>query len=131
MARPRRTLADCRALLDAGEYRALREAEFQALVREEAEIQGWLVHCVYDSRRSPEGWPDLTLVRAWVPDHDNSPLALAGMFRARMIVAELKTERGKVTGKQRLWLEALKRVGNIEVYVWRPSDWRTVMEELQ
>lgn len=49
------------------------------------------------------GFPDLVLVRE------------------RVVVAELKARRGKVSDQQQAWLEAFGRAG-VEVYVWRPAD---------
>jgi len=49
------------------------------------------------------GFPDLVMVR-----------------QDRLIMAELKSARGKTTLEQDLWLQAAKRA-NIEVYVWRPA----------
>ena len=44
----------------------------------------------------------------------------------RLIFAELKTEKGRLTPAQEAWLEAFKALRStapIEVYVWRPADW--------
>jgi len=38
----------------------------------------------------------------------------------RVIVAELKTSKGKATEEQAIWLDFFKR-SNIESYLWRPS----------
>jgi hypothetical protein len=29
-----------------------------------------------------------------------------------------------------MWLEALRKTGKAEVYVWRPSDWKEIEEKL-
>ena len=55
-----------------------------------------------DSRRSPEGFPDLVAVCRGV------------MFR------ELKSEKGKLTKAQQEWLDALTNAGG-DAGVWRPS----------
>jgi VRR-NUC domain len=60
----------------------------------------------YHTRRSTgsvAGFPDLTL------------------WRERVVFAELKTERGRVTRDQWAVLDGLRAAG-AEVYVWRPSD---------
>lgn len=87
------------------------EKQFQAAVVEYAELNGWFVYHTYDSRRSNPGFPDLTLVR------DD-----------RLIFAELKTERGRLTHAQMDWIGRLERVeavpsSCVAVYVWKPSDW--------
>jgi hypothetical protein len=48
----------------------------------------------------------------------------------RLIFAELKKETGKTSPEQDAWLEALKIAG-AEVYVWRPSQLREVIQILQ
>ncbi len=78
-----------------------------------ARLKGWRVAFVHDSRHSPSGWPDLVLVRGW-----------------RMLVRELKTERGRVTEAQQAWLDALDRAG-VDTKVWRPSMWTEIQEELE
>jgi hypothetical protein len=50
------------------------------------------------------GWPDLVLVRP-----------------PRIVVAELKAEKGRLTGDQDAWLSDLAACG-IDVHVWRPSS---------
>lgn len=59
-----------------------------------------------------KGFPDLCLVRD-----------------KRLIFAELKSSKGKVSPEQYDWLEALGKAGGIEVYTWRPTD-RTLIEEI-
>lgn len=52
------------------------------------------------------GYPDITMVRDGV-----------------LIFAELKTDKGKLSGEQKDWIRDLERVQGIIVRVWRPSDW--------
>lgn len=85
---------------------AMTERELYEHIREMALRLGWLVYHTYDSRRSYPGFPDVVLVRP-----------------PRLILAELKRERGELSPQQERWLEALRRVPGIAVYVWRPSDW--------
>lgn len=98
----------------------MTEKELQTAVIEMARFMGWRHYHTYDSRRSPEGFPDLVLVR-----------------RGRLIFAELKSERGRLTVHQKIWLEELKEVeknsnGVVEVKVWWFEDWRSgrIEEEL-
>lgn len=84
------------------------ERGFQQQVVACAHLFGWRVYHTYDSRRSGAGFPDLVLVR-----------------RPRVIFAELKAERGRLTEDQRAWLTALYGC-SVERYLWRPSDWRHV-----
>lgn len=71
-------------------------------IRALAHALGWLGYHTHRSDRSEPGYPDLTLVKG-----------------DRLIFAELKTERGKTTGPQELWLAALTQAG-AEVHLWRP-----------
>jgi len=83
------------------------ERDFQQQVTDLASLHGWLIYHTHDSRRSQPGFPDLVLVRE------------------RVIFAELKTERGKLTRAQRIWLAALAGA-SVEAYCWRPSDTDTI-----
>lgn len=89
------------------------EAEWQAQVVQLANMGGWRHMHVrrtigkgnrWTTGTSVAGWPDLTL---WKAD--------------RLIFAELKTDKGKVTADQRAILDSLEAAG-ADVYVWRPSD---------
>ena len=91
---------------------ATKERDFQHSVVELAELYGWMIYHTYDSRRSNPGFPDLVMVR------DN-----------RVIFAELKTMKGKVTKHQERWLEALAKT-QVEVKLWRPSDINDIEEVL-
>lgn len=95
-ARPARDL-----LLDAE-----TEAGFQVYVETLARLHGWRVWHDRDSRRNDRGLPDLLLVRG-----------------QRLVYAELKRQRGRLRPEQREWLADLAAVGgNVEAYLWRPSD---------
>lgn len=89
------------------------EAQFQASVIRYAELMGWRVYHVHDSRKSRAGFPDLVMVR-----------------RPRVIFAELKSERGKLSSSQFEWLAALDGCG-VETYVWRPSQWKILERALR
>ena len=101
--------------MTAAEYRAsLTEKQFQASVIDLANAERWLSYFTYRSSHSPAGFPDIVLVRG-----------------DRVIFAELKTEKGKVTPDQRIWFRALLDSGKVEVYLWRPSMWDQVVRILQ
>lgn len=89
------------------------EKQFQQVVVDLARDLGWMVYHTYNSRRSEPGFPDLTMVR-----------------RGRVIFAELKTEEGKLAPEQDVWLTSLAECEDIEVYVWRPSEWEDIQEVL-
>lgn len=102
-------MTTARQLLDT----AVTEKEFQLAVRHYAKLKGWKMHVVWDSRKSPEGWPDLFMARA-----------------GRIVAAELKTEKGATTFEQRDWLMAFSRTG-AEIFLWRPSSWHQVEATLR
>ena len=92
----------------------IREKDFLEQVRELARYEGWLSYHTYRSTRSEPGFPDLVLVRP-----------------PRLIFAELKTEKGRVTPAQWLWLDVLGRSNEVEAYLWRPSDWDRIVKTLK
>lgn len=81
------------------------EAAFQAQVVQLARLCGWATFHPWLSVKSAHGWPDLALART-----------------GRLVLAELKSDQGKVTAAQQGWLDLLRTVEGIEVYLWRPSD---------
>lgn len=59
------------------------------------------------------GWPDLVLCKP-----------------PKLIYAELKSETGRLTPQQRVWLTMLGECGQ-EWYVWRPRDMDDIAEVLE
>lgn len=101
-----------RAVLDA----AMTEAQLFESVRDHLNAFGWLWYHTRDSRGSNAGFPDIVAVRGPYGE-------------AALLFIELKTEDGKVSADQRVWLSALDGAGGEErtpygakVYVWHPSD---------
>lgn len=95
----------------------ISERQFMLQVMDLAGLYRWKVYHTHDSRRSQPGWPDLALCRPGNP--------------ARLVLAELKTERGRLTREQQEWLTALGEVPNVESYCWRPSDWEEIVRVLR
>jgi hypothetical protein len=89
------------------------EKQFQGVVEKLAHGFGWLTFHPWISVRSAQGWPDLFMCRM-----------------GRAIAAELKSERGKLTVDQQVWLGVLKDCG-IETYVWRPSQKAEILAVLR
>lgn len=104
------TMPAARRMID----RAESEKAFQQRVIDLATAYGWLCFHPYSSRKSKEGYPDLTLVRP-----GESP-----------IWAELKRELGKVSAEQAVWLGQLRQAG-ARAYVWRPSQWNEIESVLR
>ena len=91
----------------------MTEAELQAAVIDAAKWGGWLHYHTHDSRRCPPGFPDLVLL---------DPRT------GRLIFAELKTEKGRVTPAQAEWLAALGRSHDARIV--RPADLDSLVTEL-
>ena len=120
----------------------LSETDFQRQIIDLARLQGWLVHHSRpaQNRRSQwatpiqgdKGFPDLVLARA-----------------GRIIFAELKSEKGRLTVGQKAWIDQLRpALSDVDVrvklhetafrfrsffegYVWRPSDWPDIERTLR
>lgn len=84
----------------------MSEADLQQKVIELARWAGYLHYHTVDSRKSRPGFPDLVLVHTQT---------------GRVVYAELKAEKGRVTDAQQQWLTLLGK--RSEVHLWRPADW--------
>lgn len=91
----------------------ISEKDFQKQVLDLARIFGWRAYHPFLSKWSERGFPDLTLVRP-----------------PRLVFAELKAEKGRVSEAQAEWVSLLRETP-AEMYVWRPSDLETVAEVLR
>lgn len=98
------------------------EAELQQTVIEMAQLLRW---------RVAHFRPAMTQTGRWI-----TPVAADGkgfpdlvLVRDRIIFAELKSERGRLTAEQTRWLNDLGDAG-VEVHVWRPSDLDEIEEVL-
>jgi hypothetical protein len=90
----------------------LTERVFQARVMQIARDCGWgPIYHTADSRKSAPGFPDIVMTR-----RGNDPAN-----PSRLLFAELKTMRGRVSDEQQEWIDALLATGS-ECYTWRPSD---------
>lgn len=95
--------------------RAETEKVFMARVIAQARASGWLVYHTYNSRRSTPGFPDLVLCKAGHP----------------ILFAECKTDTGCLTTAQKEWLAAIDGAhGEAETHVWRPQDWREILQQI-
>lgn len=85
----------------------MSEREFQGIVLELAGLHGFeLAYHTHDSRRSAPGFPDLVLVSS---------------RHGRVLFRELKTDVGRISPQQRVWIEGLT-AGGADAGVWRPAD---------
>jgi hypothetical protein len=94
---------------------AVTEGDLREQIRDLCKIFSWKFYFTWTSIHSPRGIPDLILCKP-----------------PRLIFAELKTEKGKVSPHQQEWIDLLSECGgNVECYVWRPSDIEEIARLLQ
>jgi hypothetical protein len=91
----------------------MTEKEFNRNVCQFAKLKGYEVYHTFNSFHSDPGFPDLTMAK-----------------EDRLIFAELKTERGKISKSQTKWLNVLSSTGKCEVFTWKPSEWIEVVAVL-
>ena len=97
----------------------LSEADLQRTVIDYAILRGWRVWHQRPAQVRNGRWASAGTGHVGVPD-----LVLAR--DGRVLLVELKTHTGRLTTGQRDWLTHLGGTGRC----WRPSDWRTIMDEL-
>ncbi len=83
----------------------MTEKELTATLMKAARDCGYLAYHTWRSFHSPAGFPDCVFVKP-----------------GRLIIAELKGPKGKVSPAQQEWLDTLRQVTGIEVYLWREDD---------
>lgn len=93
---------------------AMTEREFTRAVADLARLFGWERYHTHRSDFSPAGWPDEVLCRP-----------------PRLVVAELKSDKGKASEAQRRWLDLLAHVETVEPYLWRPADLEQIAQLLR
>jgi hypothetical protein len=92
----------------------ISERDLTAYVGDVAKAIGWRRYHTWLSKHSPAGFPDEVLLRP-----------------SRLVFAELKSERGKLSAEQEAWLEDLGQVPGVEVYQCRPEDMDAIVEALR
>jgi len=90
------------------------ERHFRQQVLEYARLNGWHAYFTWTSIHSPAGFPDLVLVRG-----------------REMVMAELKSAKGKPTPAQEEWLNALQHVEMVNAFYWKPEHWPLIEEALK
>lgn len=91
----------------------------------ENDFMQWAIHCA-----RMFGWrlhhcrPALTRSGRWAtPVQGNVGFPDLVLLRPpRLVVAELKSDRGRLSTEQEAWLADFESVPCAEVYVWRPAD---------
>lgn len=119
LQRPRRTRVTSAASPAAAAAWRETEASFMRRIMEYAQLRGWQVFHDEHSLWNERGLPDLILTR-W-PRQDDF---------ARLVFAEIKVSGGKLRVEQTYWIETLRHVPGVEVFVWRPADWDNIQRTL-
>lgn len=103
----------------------ITERQFQQQVVHLAHLHRWRVmhvrptigrrngQAAWQTATSTPGWPDLTI---WRP--------------GRLLLVELKTDRGRLSPAQREVIGSLRDAG-VDVRVWRPADWPEIETTLK
>jgi hypothetical protein len=100
----------------------MTEDDFLKTVIDLAHLTGWKCFHARPAMTS-KGWR--TPVQA-----DGAGFPDLVLVRERVIFAELKSEKGKLSDSQIKWLDSLERAGQ-EFYTWRPSLWEQIVDVLK
>lgn len=92
----------------------MTERDLTRQVADLAKIFGWHRYHTHRSDFSPAGWPDEVLCRP-----------------PRLVIAELKGDKGRMSPAQQEWLDLLGQVPGVEVYLWRPADLDQIAQVLR
>ncbi len=95
-------------------YQSVSERDFQSTIIQAAELLGYLVYHTFDSRRCQRGFVDLVMTKP-----------------GRCIMAELKTEKGRLRPEQKTWIATLSTCPGVEVYIWKPHQIDEVIQLLR
>ena len=100
----------------------ISEREFLAQIIQLAHLYGWTCAHFRSIQKADGGY--ITPVQA-----DGAGFPDLVLVRERIIFAELKSDKGKLSDAQREWFSALGKAGQ-EAYCWRPYDWNGIVEIL-
>lgn len=90
-----------------------------------AHALGWIV-AHFRAAKTERGWR--TPVQA---DGNGFPdLVMSSWRQGRVVYAELKSNNGKLSPEQQMWISHLEHAGQ-EAYTWRPCDWDQIVRILQ
>ena len=92
----------------------MTERDLTRAVADLAKTFGWARYHTHRSDFSPAGWPDEVLCRP-----------------PRLVIAELKGDKGKLSEHQQEWIDLLGQVPGVEVHVWRPADLDDIVKVLR
>jgi hypothetical protein len=93
---------------------SMSERELQQHVRDGLEARGWWVFVIPVMLMTRAGWPDIAAI------HPQKP--------GRLLLWELKRERGRVSQDQTVVLTTLAPAEGVDARIVRPRDWLTLKE---
>lgn len=82
---------------------------------------GWDLIFHDEATNAPRRCPNCK-AEIWLPRNAPGFPDVLAIRDDTLIVAELKSDRGRVRPDQQAWLDAFRRVRRIVVAVWRPKD---------
>ena len=103
----------------------LPEKVFGAYLEEAATRAGWLWNHVRPLKVPGRGGKFITPASTGFPDY-----VLVHERWPKLLVLEIKTEVGKVSDKQKVWLNLLNRIDGVDAYMARPEDWPRILAYL-
>ena len=96
--------------------RNMREDALLQNVIRMAKLFGWTVYHARPAMNRSGRWSTPTQGDIGFPD-------IAMVRNGRVIFAELKSMRGRLSPEQHNWLAELSKSVACETYTWRPTDW--------
>jgi len=100
------------------------ETQFQEAVVEAAQVHGWIV-AHFRPAKTEKGWR--TPVAA---DGKGFPDLVLAHPQRGVLFRELKSEKGKVSPEQQVWIDTLT-AGGADAGFWRPRDWDDIERVLR
>jgi hypothetical protein len=93
-------------IIDLGHLYGWKIAHFRPAMKKDGT---WVTPVSADGK----GFPDLVMVK-----------------QSRLIFAELKSDTGKLSPEQQVWIDALTCSMRCEVYIWKPENFTEIQEIL-
>lgn len=100
------------------------ESQFASQVESILNVFGWTWKHDLPALRQSGRWATAVRGSIGFPDY----IAVRGQ---RIVCAELKSDKGRLSAEQKMWIHLLNESGRVEVYVWRPADLSQIAEILR
>ena len=98
------------------------EKQFSQQIEQLLDLFGWR-WCHFRPARTAQGWRTAISGYEGFPDY----IAVKGK---RLLIAEIKSDKGKLSPEQEVWLDELAACGQ-EVYLWRPAHFEEIARILR